>query len=1038
MKRGLILVLFLIGLISLSLVSASWYSDLFEKKEITGKAISSELTEQWANEADSGTYYNENWKIEFATGASDGACTFWKAKSAWCKKQLEYSSAEPHGSLWLGFEKPVYATGVEIYFTGLSKNDFNLDKVELYNLDKASWIDSEIIWDGTNTNCKLTIDFAKKEYLTNAVRLGTKSGFWGCIDAVKLIGYEDVEELKISNVYPSGVINTATSPTEVKLSLDTSKTAACYFKLSTENSYVAFLNTYSTGHSQKFTLMNKNYDIDIKCTDSNGQEAYDSTSFEIKLGPIEEPTCTDSDGGRDYYMKGIVSYGNWTRTDRCGLYDNNPSNDPNDLNEFYCRSDGEGVEEVYKCPNGCKDGACLNQTQQNATCTDSDGGLDYYVKGNVQIGNNIYEDMCIKDKLTDLPDSKDVSEYICANYADGSPGSFNTQIYKCPNGCKDGACKDTGNCEKSQLRLTNFKTISGQSSVDVQIYSEEEGAWMTIGSDAFVGKEVYYKNLVISIQSLNVAGKRAEVNIKNGEFDSVVLQNGKTELLHQQSTVFESDEVKYFIIADCSNTAECDDLILKVKNPKDFVDSGIGYTLSWNNFYSYDYWINNQEYSVVEYYASWYTDYDDKYYYLDYNVLVFDDENINLEQWLKDRTNYLVCRTMNYWGSNNQENKVYICNWDVLRNEQDLGNYQYNSRQVLWTQGNIAVQINVHFSGYLTDEEVEKLAQKRLNDFLNDLKNNEYKYVSSENFDIDWPLSMQIEKSLAQCPSEISLGECSPSWECKIEPIICPEHGYQTKTCRDYSCDKEEIQEQIYCSPGICSGCYVPRWYGDKWGDNKCIPYGFRFEQETGWDYVLVEREEKESLSEEEAARHEDVYLDVISNQEATLIVYDWGNKTYTLTPGAEIEVDLSEFAEDDLERLIMVVDKIVYLEGGDSYVEFTFRIKGWDRETMTIDSYCDIDGRVKQQKIKQYDGSWAKCQNSYECESNLCSGGDCIEINDMLKQASGLKSLAAKVLCWLADSFGIEESYESCVADYLEPQPTPATTGSGGGGAGS
>lgn len=134
--------------------------------------------EQWASDA-SGEYYNDNWKLEFATEANDAPCSSWKQKTAWCKKTLS-----GNGAIELKFDKSVYASGLEIYFTGVSQVDFAIEKVELVKNDGSS----EIMWQGTNNNCKLKINFTTKNYLARKVRITTKSGYWGCVDAVKLIG----------------------------------------------------------------------------------------------------------------------------------------------------------------------------------------------------------------------------------------------------------------------------------------------------------------------------------------------------------------------------------------------------------------------------------------------------------------------------------------------------------------------------------------------------------------------------------------------------------------------------------------------------------------------------------------------------------------------------------------------------------------------------------------------------------------------------------------------------------------------------------
>lgn len=67
--------------------------------------------------------------------------------------------------------------------------------------------------------------------------------------------------------------------------------------------------------------------------------------------------CTDSDGGKDYYKKGIATGLNTvdlitTRTDEC------VGTTGQELGEFYCYNSYIG-SEVYKCPFGCQDGACL-------------------------------------------------------------------------------------------------------------------------------------------------------------------------------------------------------------------------------------------------------------------------------------------------------------------------------------------------------------------------------------------------------------------------------------------------------------------------------------------------------------------------------------------------------------------------------------------------------------------------------------------------------------------------------------------------------
>ena len=74
---------------------------------------------------------------------------------------------------------------------------------------------------------------------------------------------------------------------------------------------------------------------------------------------------------------------------------------------------------------------------------------------------------------------------------------------------------------------------------------------------------------------------------------------------------------------------------------------------------------------------------------------------------------------------------------------------------------------------------------------------------------------------------------------------------------------------------------------------------------------------------------------------------------------------------------------------------------------------YCDVDGTFKAQV------SNLQCDNSYECESNVCSAGQCVEINALIKENKGFKVLIGRVLCRLANIFD-NDDYNQCIAQYL------------------
>lgn len=66
-------------------------------------------------------------------------------------------------------------------------------------------------------------------------------------------------------------------------------------------------------------------------------------------------------------------------------------------------------------------------------CMDSDGGIEYYIKGYLEVEGQHYEDYCV------VEGGVTVHEYYC-----DSVGNFtvlNSTEFPCPYGCEDGACQ---------------------------------------------------------------------------------------------------------------------------------------------------------------------------------------------------------------------------------------------------------------------------------------------------------------------------------------------------------------------------------------------------------------------------------------------------------------------------------------------------------------------------------------------------------------------------------------------------------------------
>ncbi|MFH1311299.1 MAG: hypothetical protein ABIH65_02745, partial [Nanoarchaeota archaeon] len=256
------------------------------------------------------------------------------------------------------------------------------------------------------------------------------------------------------------------------------------------------------------------------------------------------------------------------------------------------------------------------------------------------------------------------------------------------------------------------------------------------------------------------------------------------------------------------------------------------------------------------------------------------------------------------------------------------------------------------------------------------------------------------------------------------EPAICPEYGRQTQTCRDMSsCGNKPIINQIECNPGICSGCLVPKWFNSNaFGDNRCIPYGFRFEHQIGWTFEEQTRTESEILTVDDA--HDNgITLSITPDGLVTLKVPDWNNnKTYVFRQGDKVYVDITGWKwNDDIVGLSFVATEVVYntINYESSYVRFDFIITYLGKVVDTINSYCDIDGYVKPQKSKFGDNDWAKCQNNYECESNLCSYGECIALKDMIQEVSAFKRVIMQFFCRITNLLS-NDNYDQCLIDNL------------------
>lgn len=96
---------------------------------------------------------------------------------------------------------------------------------------------------------------------------------------------------------------------------------------------------------------------------------FNGKSINVGKGIISNPPkCTDSDGGRDYNMKGTLRYTAPGIRD----VDDDTCVSENVLAEQYCDGTRQ-VTESYTCPNGCSNGACNINCKPGQAIGDVDG-----------------------------------------------------------------------------------------------------------------------------------------------------------------------------------------------------------------------------------------------------------------------------------------------------------------------------------------------------------------------------------------------------------------------------------------------------------------------------------------------------------------------------------------------------------------------------------------------------------------------------------------------------------------------------------------
>ncbi|MEK6835823.1 MAG: dockerin type I repeat-containing protein [Nanoarchaeota archaeon] len=123
----------------------------------------------------------------------------------------------------------------------------------------------------------------------------------------------------------------------------------------------------------------------ICCIDANNDKSITSSDasqiLQIVVGNLQSPgtcvetpptTCADSDGGKNYYVKGVsegITSWDGNKQTVLDVCQTNVNEEFVFLDEYYC-SDNKINVERYTCPNGCKDGACISDKNVDLSVTD--------------------------------------------------------------------------------------------------------------------------------------------------------------------------------------------------------------------------------------------------------------------------------------------------------------------------------------------------------------------------------------------------------------------------------------------------------------------------------------------------------------------------------------------------------------------------------------------------------------------------------------------------------------------------------------------
>lgn len=274
------------------------------------------------------------------------------------------------------------ATAVLLGVTGLA-----LALLPLTEENQLPTIDSQSITKLTSTNATITykVTFGSTQYINPEIDFGIDSNdlinraknltvnmanfYDEQGNAIGFNGTIDLTDLTLNTIYYYQIILDLGMPQEVRSPIYQFKTLNCAGLLGDLNNS----GKLDAEDESRIIQMIAGTAAENGCADMDNDSIIgpgDLVIFKNKLILQNAPKCSDSDGGKNYFVSGYVLIKNTETnslynagTDTCAIqnaeggYEKALSGPY--VTEFSCNQNGESYKEAYKCPSGtCINGAC--------------------------------------------------------------------------------------------------------------------------------------------------------------------------------------------------------------------------------------------------------------------------------------------------------------------------------------------------------------------------------------------------------------------------------------------------------------------------------------------------------------------------------------------------------------------------------------------------------------------------------------------------------------------------------------------------------